>query len=220
MLTPNHKKLLSVFLLSPSITPKLMIVFGSRVNSCYPISTKDEGPEFVYLPQPNALSRLIYYCSTRPHKLSKVSSYLLSYARTQSQPSSLTSSLSPYRHSKSGLLTTLLIFKSLIESTQHEHLQNFLIDFITVISIGLGLCPDSQSNPDLEPGIIGQGWVARDPFIALQSVKLFGTWVRYMSPSSLMDDQLSRTHLFLLAKFSSIAMVAPPISSLSQPLNL
>ncbi|KAG0140842.1 hypothetical protein CROQUDRAFT_664639 [Cronartium quercuum f. sp. fusiforme G11] len=188
MLVSNHKRL---------------------VNDCYPA---EHSPQ----PDSNSLSRLTYYCSTRPHKLNKVTAYLLAFARVQALPQSLSASLSPHRHSKPGLLCTIQLFQAILHTCQ-PHLPLFLHDLLSFIAIALGLGLD---HPDPgPPGIIGQGWVGRDPDIALRAVELFISTVNAMGPTSLLDEELARAHLFLLAKFSSIAMVTPSAASLSQPLN-
>lgn len=191
-------------------TPRL------KTDACVPFSVDAcYAPERSAQPDPNALSRLTYYCSTRPHKIHKVTAYLLAYARVQALPSSFAASLSPYRHSKPGLLCTLHLFRALLATCQ-PHLPLFLLELLSFLAIALGLAHPEPT----QPGFIGQGWVAQDPDLALQAVELFAATVHAVGPTSLLDEELARSHLFLLAKFSSIAMVTPSTASLSQPLNL
>lgn len=177
------------------------------VNACYP--TEDSKTETSSKPNSNSLSKLTYYCQTKPHKIKKVTNYLISYAQSQSKPASITSTLSPYRHSKSGLLCTLQIFNSILISS-HHHLEEFLIDLLYLIHIGLGLIPTTTTtNNSNQPskGIIGDGWVGEDLELAIQSIELFSNWVQFIESKTFLDDSLFKSHLFLLAKFSSISLV-------------
>ncbi|OAV92918.1 hypothetical protein PTTG_11964, partial [Puccinia triticina 1-1 BBBD Race 1] len=128
MITSNHKKL---------------------VNACYPVAVKNKTLAAI-APDPNALSKLIYYCATRPHKIHKITSYLISYAQSQALPSSFTASLSVYRHSKPGLICTIKIFTHLI----HNPRINPAIlapHLATIIAIGLGLFNQAFSSEPLPP---------------------------------------------------------------------
>ncbi|KNZ47753.1 hypothetical protein VP01_617g3 [Puccinia sorghi] len=203
MITSNHKKL---------------------VNACYPVAVRHKNLASIS-PDPNSLSKLIYYCATRPHKISKITSYLISYAQSQALPSSFTASLSVYRHSKPGLICTIKIFNSLLEN----HTINLKIlgaHLSQIIAIGLGLFnqsfsssplsstqPSSSSNSD--PGFFGSDWVAHDLDITRATINLFSTYAQSIKSDCLQDDQLARNYLFFLAKFSSVAIICPSISSIT-----
>ncbi|CAH7667848.1 expressed protein [Phakopsora pachyrhizi] len=218
MLTSNHRKLLS-----------------REVNACYPLSTRNKEFDGPVSPDQNSLSKLIYYCSTRPQKLKKVSNYLLTYARSQSLPHSLTSSLSIYRHSKPGLICTIRLFKSLIENCDKNqiNLQSIYLDVMTMVATGLGLLDPLRSSHTstrninnlqskdrtLDHGYFGTGWTSMDYEINLESIDLFSCFTRILRTDSLQDDDVARNYLFFLAKFASVAMFTPTTLSISQSLE-
>ncbi|WAR55941.1 hypothetical protein PtB15_6B685 [Puccinia triticina] len=212
MITSNHKKL---------------------VNACYPVAVKNKTLAAI-APDPNALSKLIYYCATRPHKIHKITSYLISYAQSQALPSSFTASLSVYRHSKPGLICTIKIFTHLI----HNPRINPAIlapHLATIIAIGLGLFNQAFSSEPLPPttttthhpetpekaseasGYFGSDWVAHDLDITRTTIELFSTYAEAIRPDCLQDDQQARNHLFFLAKFASVAIQTPPITHPPSP---
>ncbi|KAH9816878.1 hypothetical protein DFH28DRAFT_194422 [Melampsora americana] len=184
-ITSNHKKL---------------------VNACYP--TEETQTESKSKPNSNSLSKLIYYCQTKPHKIKKVTNYLISYAQSQSKPSSLKNSLSPYRHSKSGLLCTLEIFNSILLSS-HHHLDEFFIDLLYLIHIGLGLIPIHQdhSNQSIQNQFIGFGWVGEDLDLSIKSIELFTNSCQFLNSKTFLDHQFFNSHLILIDQFTSISMV-------------
>jgi hypothetical protein len=67
----------------------------------------------MFEPDPNALSKLTYYCSLKPYKLSKVARALL--ARVQSD-----AARTPSQRHKVRLCISLVILKRLIESCRSE----------------------------------------------------------------------------------------------------
>ncbi|POW19074.1 hypothetical protein PSHT_05106 [Puccinia striiformis] len=184
MITSNHKKL---------------------VNACYPVQNTVN-------PDPNSVSKLIYYCSTRPHKISKITTYLLSYAQSQALPASFRTTFSVHRHSKPGLICTLKIFNELIgnptinSSLLGPHLS-------TIIAIGLGLLNRSSSLVVDHSGFFGHDWVALDLDITRTTIDLFSTYAQSIISDHLQDDQSTKNYLFFIAKFSSIASLSPSIVS-------
>ncbi|KAA1101337.1 hypothetical protein PGT21_017117 [Puccinia graminis f. sp. tritici] len=213
MITSNHKKL---------------------VNGCYPIAVKNKNLSSIS-PDPNSLSKLIYYCSTRPHKIQKITTYLISYAQSQALPSSFTSSFSVYRHSKPGLICTIKIFNALLGNPT-INLRILGPHLSTIIAIGLGLFNQSFSSSPLvqtpstttttttttqtssttDSGYFGSDWVSQDLDITRATIDLFSTYAQSIRPDCLQDEQLARNYLFFLAKFSSVAILCPPTSSLIQ----
>jgi hypothetical protein len=234
MITSNHKKLSVVNSLTHSSTTRLTTPFSHSVNACYPIAVKNKNLSAIS-PDPNSLSKLIYYCSTRPHKIQKITTYLISYAQSQALPSSFTSSFSVYRHSKPGLICTIKIFNALLGNPT-INLRILGPHLSTIIAIGLGLFNQSFSSSPLvqtppppptttttsstqtssttHSGYFGSDWVSQDLDITRATIDLFSTYAQSIRPDCLQDEQLARNYLFFLAKFSSVAILCPPTSSL------
>lgn len=85
---------------------------------------------------------------------------------------------------------------------------------MTMIATGLGLL--AKSSDQRSAGYFGTNWMSQDKDITFHLVQLFSNLARHLVGDNFQDERVARNYLFLLAKFSSLAMVPPNTSSLTQ----
>ncbi|MBW0492385.1 hypothetical protein O181_032100 [Austropuccinia psidii MF-1] len=190
------------------------------VNGCYPSSLKDHKSlqsKSAFEPDSNSISKLIYYCSTRPNKIVKVTSYLLSLARLQTLPQSFSSTVSIYRNSKPGLICTIKIFNQLLTQC-HKNLHLFALNLINLLILTLDSLNHHHYHQKLQ--IIfhhQQTWISNDLDIKFESIKLFSNLAIKIQSDCLNHQIFIKSYLYLLNRFSSILSIDP--STLTIPSN-
>ncbi|KAJ7765021.1 hypothetical protein DFH07DRAFT_811164 [Mycena maculata] len=151
------------------------------LNSCYPPSSTflTAGPD--YSPNSQELSRLTYYASNHPGKLTKLGSELEKRVKAESKKAQ-----SGNLRTRTSLLITLAIFRSLATECRRDIA---LISPPLVASIGATL---AAVPGDLE--------------VVARAASVFTAWTTYTDGHLIgADSSMTRDYIFTLSKFASLS---------------
>ncbi|EJD01400.1 uncharacterized protein FOMMEDRAFT_30102 [Fomitiporia mediterranea MF3/22] len=152
------------------------------IAACYPPSAAlvTAGPEFK--PNSQELSRLTYYASNRPGKITKLGSELEKRALTDVRKASAGN-----MKARASLLITLNIFKALVQECRRD-LSMLSTSLISALDMTL-----SQLSSDLE--------------VASKVASVFAAWATYTNGQLLGIDQgLTRDYVSILRRFSTMCL--------------
>ncbi|KEI37361.1 uncharacterized protein L969DRAFT_96440 [Mixia osmundae IAM 14324] len=155
------------------------------IDACYPAgkALASSGPD--YAPDSNSVSKLVYYCSMKPHKSNKVAKVLLTRAQKDALNPTPTKG-------KPNLCITLAILTKLLDGCR-QHLSYFAREAIEIIELAAAVKQPGQPE-------------YRDNEVAERAASAFHAFATFADSASLgIDNEVTRRYLYVLAQFGTIA---------------
>lgn len=156
------------------------------MNACYP---KDLDP-LSCAPDGNSLGKLAYYCSKRPHKLPKTSSYLVSLAKKEASQGGAPKA-------QGGLIVTLEILKELVKECPSQ-LQFFGAQVLEAVGIAF----DASAGG---AGVAGKGGEA-DLEVLSKAAGLWRAFTTYANGDIVgTDRKVTDQYMHILGNLATMA---------------